>query len=285
MKVLDEEYFEKLSPVFRGKNGRKRAQLFMRLTAIDKVNQVYYNSRNYTGSAFAFNLLKDIGVNYVIGYSERLKQLPGGAFITIANHPYGGLDGIILIDLIAGLRPDYKLMVNKVISLVKTMKENFISVTPTVSKKSGISGISLQGVREALINLQNGHPVGFFPSGAVSNFSLRNFKVRDRKWQTSIIHLIQHAKVPVLPIKFFDINSPFFYFLGMIHWKIRSLRLPSEVFNKRKQQPRIAIGNIISVQEQEKYRDIEDLNLFLRKAVYDIPSPASFIPRTSLELR
>jgi len=71
----------------------------------------------------------------------------------------------------------------------------------------------------------------------------------------------------------------------MIHWKIRSLRLPSEVFNKRKQQPRIAIGNIISVQEQEKYLDIEDLNLFLRKAVYDIPSPASFIPRTSLELR
>jgi putative hemolysin len=284
MKVLDEEYFEKLSPVFRGKNGRKRARLFMKLTAIDKVNQVYHNSRNFTGSAFAFNLLKDIGVNYVIGNSERLKQLPKGAFITIANHPYGGLDGIILIDLIAGLRPDYKLMVNKVISLVKTMKENFISVIPTVSKKTGISGISLQGVREALINLQNGHPVGFFPSGAVSDFNLRNFRVRDRKWQASIIHLIQHAKVPILPIKFFDINSLFFYFLGLIHWKIRSLRLPSEVFNKKNQKPRIAIGNIISVREQEKYRDLEDLNLFLRKAVYEIPTPVSFIPRSRLEL-
>jgi putative hemolysin len=175
-------------------------------------------------------------------------------------------------------------MVNKVISLVKTMKENFISVIPTVSKKTGISGISLQGVREALINLQNGHPVGFFPSGAVSDFNLRNFRVRDRKWQASIIHLIQHAKVPILPIKFFDINSLFFYFLGLIHWKIRSLRLPSEVFNKKNQKPRIAIGNIISVREQEKYRDLEDLNLFLRKAVYEIPTPVSFIPRSRLEL-
>jgi len=70
----------------------------------------------------------------------------------------------------------------------------------------------------------------------------------------------------------------------MIHWKIRSLRLPSEVFNKRDQQPRIAIGNIISVQEQEKYRDLEELNLFLRKSVYEIPAPVSFIPRTRLEL-
>ncbi len=284
MKVLDEDYFEKLSPFFRGEKGRRRARLLMKLTAIDKVNQVYFNSRNFKGPAFASSLLKDIGVNYVIGNSERLNKLPEGAFITIANHPYGGLDGIILIDLIAGLRPDYKLMVNKIISLVKTMQDNFISVIPSVNKKSGVSGISLHGVREALVNLQNGHPVGFFPSGAVSDFSLKECRVRDRKWQTSIIHFIQHAKVPVLPIKFFDINSAFFYFLGLIHWKIRSLRLPSEVFNKGSQEPRIVIGNIISVQEQEKYRDIEELNFFLRKAVYEIPSPASFIQRTKLEL-
>ena len=81
--------------------------------------------------------MNDLGVNYVIGNAERLEQLPQEAFITVSNHPYGGLDGIILIDLIAGIRSDYKLMVNKIISLVKTMQENFISVIPTGNRKGG----------------------------------------------------------------------------------------------------------------------------------------------------
>jgi putative hemolysin len=50
-------------------------------------------------------LLNDLGVNYMIGNPDHLTKLPEGSFITIANHPYGGLDGVILIDLMAGLRP------------------------------------------------------------------------------------------------------------------------------------------------------------------------------------
>jgi putative hemolysin len=125
--------------------------------------------------------------------------------------------------------------------------------------------------------------MGFFPSGAVSDFSLKDLRIRDRKWQTSILHLIHKVKVPILPIRFFDTNSPFFYFLGVINWRIRSLRLPSEVFNKREQETRLAIGNIMSVQEQEKYPDGDSLGTFLRQTVYEMPKPASFIPMTILK--
>jgi len=282
MKIIEPKDFEALSPFFRGERGHRFAEWFMRIAALDKVNQVYDNSRNYTGARFAEGLLNDFGVNYVIGNAERLKQLPDGAFITVSNHPYGGLDGIILIDLLARIRPDFKLMVNRILSLVKTMKENFIAVIPTGNKKRGITIASINGVRETLAHLQNGHPVGFFPSGAVSDFSLKDMRVRDREWQKSILHLIRYAKVPVVPIRFFDKNSPFFYFLGMINWRIRSLRLPYEVFNKRDQGPRIAIGNILSVEEQEQYADGESLGKFLRKAVYEMPQPASFMPRNRM---
>ena len=44
-------------------------------------------------------MLKDVRTDYRIGNPERLDMLPDGPFITISNHPYGGLDGIILIDL------------------------------------------------------------------------------------------------------------------------------------------------------------------------------------------
>jgi putative hemolysin len=284
MKIIDTKDFENLSPIFKGVKGNRLADFFIRFLALDKVNQVYENSIEYKGARFAEGLLNDMGIQYVVGNAERLNNLPKEAFITVSNHPYGGLDGIMLVDLLASIRPDYKLMVNKILSLVKTMKDNFIPVTPMGNKRTAISVSSLHGIRETLKHLHHGHPVGFFPSGAVSDFSLKNLRVRDRRWQNSIIQLIRSVKVPVLPIRFFDKNSPFFYFLGLINWRIRLLRLPSELFNKRDQQPRIGIGKIISVEEQERYPDAGSLGAFLRQSVYEMPKPKSYIPRAMLNI-
>jgi putative hemolysin len=175
-------------------------------------------------------------------------------------------------------------MVNSMLAMVKTMNENFISVEPTGNKKSGVSGKNLKAIRNTLNHLKEGHPMGFFPSGAVSDFSLRDLYIRDRVWQESILHLIHSVKVPVLPIRFFDNNSPFFYFLGMINWKIRSFRMPSELFNKRKHEQRIGIGDLLSVKELEQFSDTKSLGIFLRKAVYGMPEPSSYIPRNFLNV-
>jgi putative hemolysin len=282
MNAIDPKDFEMLSPIFRGKAGQWLAEFIIQITSLDKVNYVYDHSFKYKGARFAEGLLSDFGVNYSIGNAEQLKYLPDGAFITVSNHPYGGLDGIILIDLMARIRPDFKLMVNRILSLVKTMKDNFISVNPTGNKKNNITMASIHGMRETLAHLQEGHPVGFFPSGAVSDFSLKDMHVRDRNWQQSILRLIHSVKVPILPIRFFGRNSPFFYFLGLINWRIRLLRMPHELFNKSEQETRIGIGNIISVKEQEKYTDSDSLGRFLRKTLYEMPEPASFIPRTMI---
>jgi len=282
MKVIEPKDFESLSFLFRGERGHRLAEIAMRLLAIDKVNKVYDNSGSYTGAEFTSRLLDDLGVNYLVGNAERLKSLPVGAFITVSNHPYGGLDGIMTIDIFARLRPDYKFMVNRILSMIRTLNDNFISVAPAGNKKTGVKAASIRGVRETLEHLRSGHPAGFFPSGAVSDFSLRELRVRDRRWQKSILHLIQSVKVPVIPIRFFDKNTLFFYFLGLINWRIRLLQLTSEVFNKKNQSPRIAIGNLITVEEQRKFADAESLGSFLRKQVYEMPLPGNFIPRYAI---
>lgn len=282
MKVLGIKDFEEVSSFFKGKRGHRRAEFVMRFLAIDQVNRVYDNSGAYSGLEFTSRLLEDLGVHYVIGHAERLRSLPEGSFITVSNHPYGGLDGIISIDLMASVRPDYKFMVNEILSLIKTLDGNFISVTPADNKNSDLTSTNIGGIRETLEYLRGGHPVGFFPSGAVSDFSLRHLRIRDRPWQEGILKLIHSAKVPILPIRFFDRNSTFFYFLGLINWRIRMLRLSSEVFNKKDQVLRVGIGNIISVKEQERFDSPESLGVFLRKAVYEMPLPASFISRKSI---
>lgn len=278
MKVIEPKDLESLSFLFRGRIGHRLAEHVIHLLAIDKINRVYDNLGAWTGADFTSRLLDDLGVKYAVGNAWRLKQLPDGAFITISNHPSGGIDGIMTIDLFARLRPDYKFIVNRILSLIKTLEGNFISVIPAGNKKTGIKAASIKGIREALEHIHDGHPLGVFPSGAVSDFTLRDMKVRDRRWQESIIHLINKAKVPVLPIRFFDINSPFFYFLGLINWRIRLLRLPSEVFNKRDQVQRIGIGELISPGELSCYPDLPSQCDFLRKKVYGMPMPEAFVP-------
>jgi putative hemolysin len=284
MKVLEPKDFEAFSPVYKGERGHRLAEYVMRFLAIDRINQVYDNSGSYTGAEFTSRLLDDLGVNYVVGNAERLKMLPEGPFITVSNHPYGGLDGIMSIDLIARIRPDYRFMVNQMIALVKTIQDNIIAVIPAGNKKTGVHSANIKGIRETLEHLHNGHPMGFFPSGAVSDFRLRDFRISDRKWQSSILHVIYSAKVPVMPIRFFDKNSLLFYILGFISWRIRALRLPYEVFNKRKQDLRIGIGSIIPAAEREKFADAEAFGAYLRQCVYEMPLPASFIPRKMLKL-
>jgi len=284
MWVIGYTDFERISPVFRGNTGRKLAGIIMRFLSIDRVNQVYEHSIDYQGVEFSTRLLDDLGVNYLVGNSERLDLLPDGAFITVSNHPYGGLDGIITIELIGKFRPDFRFMVNRFVAMVKTMEENFISVMPVADKKISLSAVNIRAIRETIGLLQKGHPAGFFPSGAVSDFRFSDFRIRDRDWQDSILHQIFAAKVPVLPIRFFGRNSLFFYFLGLIDWRIRSLRLPSEVFNKKGNKVKIGIGQLITPEEQQQFASHQEFGDYLRKVVYEMPEPEIFISRKEMKI-
>ena len=73
-----------------------------------------------TNADFAEAMLKEFGIEYSIGGLD-LKNLPTGPFITISNRPYGGADGLVLVDLFGHLRPDFKVTVNQILGLAKRM--------------------------------------------------------------------------------------------------------------------------------------------------------------------
>ena len=259
----------------------KTAETLMRFTALDKVNDIYDRGGELLGPDFAQFLLNDINMDYKIGNAERLKNLPE-KFITISNHPYGSLDGIILVDLFGHLRSDYKIIVNKIISMIAKLSPNFINVIPSTASTKGVQKDSISGLYQTLAHLKDGHPLGLFPAGAVSNLNVWKHEIRDREWQNTIIRVIQKAHCPVIPVRFFDHNSMFYYWLGVISWKIRVLRLPREFFNKRNKQERIGIGEIISVEEQAEYKNSKDLGEFLRHRLYDMEMPDNFTLRHNL---
>lgn len=265
--VLGLEDVKKLNPIFKGKFGTLLAKAVLKISGLKKVNWVYERSIDYEGIEFTKRLLKDVGVNYPVDNQKVLDNLPQGAFITVSNHAYGALDGIIAITLVAEKRPDYKMMVNWILNLVKTMSPNFIGVNPYDGAKDKYS--SLSGVKQCIAHLQEGHPLGFFPAGAVSKYN-KKMQIVDREWQESVMRLIQKAKVPVVPMYFHGHNSVFFNFLGIISWKIRTIRLCHEVFNKRGKSIRVSFGEPISIEEQLKYKDLNEYTRFLREKTYEL---------------
>jgi putative hemolysin len=212
-------------------------------------------------------------VKYRIHNEERLQTLPEGAFITVSNHPVGSLDGIILIDIFASRRPDFKVMVNGMLTKIGAMADNFISVTPRTDDQDSPKTTNVNGVRLSLGRLKDGHPMGFFPAGAMS-FINRQKQIRDLPWSHSVIRLISKANVPVYPVYFDCCNSSFFYWLGKVSWKIRTLRVAIEAFNKRGTTLNVYIGEPIPPQILRQFTDDEELGAFLYEKTYGVKTAA-----------
>jgi len=282
--VLTPEQASQISPVFHGVWGRRLFKCLEAITGLDKVNGTHQRVEDLEvppGPDFAKAIMDDLGIDMRIGHPERLETLPEGAFITISNHFYGHVDGIALVDVLGHVRPGVKVLVNEMLMHIHGLAPNFILVNPTLSKKQA-TATSITGIKNALQQIREGEPLALFPSGAVADWKpFGKEKLLERDWQDAAIRLIRKARVPVVPIRFFDHNSWFFYSLGLLDYRVRLLRLCHEAYNKKGTHPRMGIGPTISVEEQDAVPDSE-FKHFLRQKVYGLPIPEDFVLRSAL---
>ena len=248
----------------------KIADWLMRLLWIDKVNTTHGNICDTPGYMAAYRLINEQwNIKLRIDNAEILDNLPQGAFITVSNHPFGAIDGIILIELIGQRRPEFKVMVNMLLNKISAMRPNFIAVDSSASSDPKKRAVSVAGIRQVLRQLSEGKPVGFFPAGAMSKTTLRN-GLQDRPWQDSVLQIIKRAKVPVIPIFFHGRNSHLCNVMGHVCWPLRSLMIPREMFKKANTTVHVSIGEPISVEEQNEYATPLELGEMLRKKTYEL---------------
>jgi len=269
--VLNSDDLRTLIPALDGHP--RIANFLLRFLSVDKVNAVHAKCCDTPGPEFVRRLLlEEFKIKLRIDNADVLDNLPEGPFITVSNHPFGALDGIALIYLISSRRPAYRVMVNMILNKISAMRPNFIAVDQSASADPAKRAVSVAGIRQALRQLKEGEPVGFFPAGAMSKTTLRD-GLQDRPWQQSILQIIHRAKVPVIPIYFHGSNSRWFNFLGHACWPARSLRLPAEVFRKTGTEMHISIGRPISADEQAAYGESpETLGAYLREQTYALRS-------------
>lgn len=267
--VLDYDDIIKMVPKLEGHE--KLVNAVLHWLSVDKVNAVHARNCDTPGPEFVKRmLLDDFRIKLRIDNEKVLDNLPEGAFVTVSNHPFGALDGITLIHLVASRRPEYKVMVNMILNHITAMRPNFIAVDALASDDPAKKAVSMRGIREVIKQVRSGKPVGFFPAGAVSKINWKG-ELRDREWQPTVVRLIEQLKVPVIPIFFHGSNSWWFNFLGKVSWQLRTMRLPAEVFRKVGKEIHVSIGDAIPVEEQLKHQNsVEEFGEFLKSKTYEL---------------
>jgi putative hemolysin len=248
---------------------------------LEKVNKLYANHNEVSGVEFADEILKELNVHYECN-PEELNNLPKSEpFIVIANHPYGGIDGMMLLSLITKIRPDFKIMANFLLQQIPTLKDNFVSVNPF--ENSSKAGMNISGIKKCLTLLQEGHPVGIFPAGEVSSLKLNNLKISDKMWNPVVGKMIMKAQVRVVPVYFSGHNSMVFNLLGLVHPALRTAKLPSELFNKHEEKITVRIGKPVSVKTVNEFKNADELLRFLRAKTYALESSLEVESRRFLD--
>lgn len=242
------------------------AKVIMEVLKLSDLNQLYERVGSHQGLEFIDALFREIEVDFDF-YAEELKRIPKeGPFITVSNHPLGGIDGLILIKLISQVRPDFKVMANFLLQKVEPIKDLFMPVNPFEDAKEARS--SFTGIKDSLEHLKAGHGLGIFPAGEVSTYHFEEGRVVDRPWQPSAMKLIQRAGVPVIPVYFKARNSRLFYVLSMLSPRLRTAKLPSELLLQKNRSIRIRVGRPILPAEQAAHPDTERFSEYIRKRTY-----------------
>lgn len=140
--------------------------------------------------------------------------------IFVSNHPLGGLDGMIIAQMIHEHRPrQLKVIVNELLMYMEPINSLWAPVNKT-------GRLSREQVETQKKMWEAGTDVLTFPAGACNRLQRINGKwqICDLEWQKNFIQRAKEYQRDVVPIYFEGKNSKFFYILAylrkLLHIKI-----------------------------------------------------------------
>lgn len=211
---------------------------------------------------FSDRALDALGVHLNLAASD-LDRIPAtGPVVLIANHPIGGVDGLAMLAIMRRIRPDSRMIGNYMMSIIPDLREIYFFVDPF----NGGAAVrrNLATMRDAMRWLKDGHLLATFPAGEVASFQLGKRRIVEPEWSTSTARIILKTGSPVVPIYFEGRNSNLFHAAGVLHARLRTLMLPTEMLRHRHRPINVRIGNGIPFEQIKRYRDPASLTEYLR---------------------
>jgi putative hemolysin len=229
----------------------------------DELNGIIEKNKNNHGADFVNGVLTDFNTQFESMGVENIP--PSGRFIFAANHPLGGLDGLVVINEVSKFFPEVKFIVNDLLLNVKNLEPVFIPVN-----KHGRQTI------EYASKIDNAYAsdcqILYFPAGLCS----RKIKgtITDLQWHKNFITKSIKYQRDIIPVYVKGENSLFFYNLSNFRKKIglkvniEMLYLVDEMFKQKDKQITLVFGKPIAYQTFDRSKTPAEWANYVRENVY-----------------
>ena len=210
----------------------------------DEINRILEKYEELPTVEFIRGALKEMGITYELIGIEKLD--PEGRYIFASNHPFGGLDGLMLAEKVSAYFGDVKVVVNDLLMNLDPLKDIFIPVNKHGRQSAEYSKLYNDAFASDV-------PVITFPAGLVSR--RKKGVVSDLEWKPNFVKQAIATQRDVVPVFFDGRLSNFFYRLANfrtglgIKGNIEMLYLPDEMFKQGGSHFYIVIGDPIPWKE------------------------------------
>jgi putative hemolysin len=223
-----------------------------RMLGLSRLERIYRARPADLGSAeFADWALGVLGVEYRCSAAELERVPERGPVVVVANHPFGGIEGLVLGRLLLERRPDVRVMANHLLAAVPELRELFLFVDPFGGP--GAAQRNVAGQRQALRWIAANGLLVIFPSGTVAHFHVGSGRVEDPAWNPAVATFIDRVRCPVVPVHFKGANGAGFQLAGLLHPRLRTALLARALLAQRGAVVEPRIGSLVP------YRRLEEL--------------------------
>ena len=238
-----------------------------RLLRLEALNDLYARVTTPEGEGDVWQrILKSLNVTYHVSPAELGNIPPQGPLVIVANHPYGGIEGVILAALLRSVRGDVKVLANTILYSLPCLRESVIPVDPFGGDNS--AAYNIRGLKVSIQWLRRGGALAVFPAGEVAHVDVHKAAITDPAWHSTVAALIRKTSAAALPVFFAGTNGPIFQVLGLVHPLLRTVLLPGELLNKRGHNFPVRIGRPVPFSKLSEFSTDGDMTAYLRWRTY-----------------
>ena len=253
------------APKLAKKLPRRVVNWLRRIIHEDDLNHIYDNYWNLAPQPFIQACFRDWNVTYSI---EGLDRLPrDGRYLFVSNHPFGGMDGLMLSDKLISHFGDVRVVVNDLLKVVSPLEELWIPVNKHGSQKAEYA----RRFEEAFFGDK---PILTFPAGLCSRYI--DGRIQDTPWKNNFLKKAYASRRTIVPIFVEGRLSNFFYGLHRVRKalgvkaNIEMLWLVDEMFAQHDRHFRIRVGEPIALSDLQAVGDLGEQTEWVRKKCYDL---------------